>query len=93
VLIVVDTGPDKKPHFEFTPKSKWVERLRSGGDKYKSVEIDDLHVIVNGTVATATGRYSQKARREAKDNSSDGIYVDTWLQRHGQWQIVTSVFP
>ena len=47
MLIVVDTGPDKKPHFEFTPKSKWVERLRSGGDKYKSVEIDDLHVIVN----------------------------------------------
>ena len=93
VLIVVNTGPDKKPHFEFTPKAKWVDRLRSGGDAYDSVELDDLHVMVNGDVATVTGHYTQKATREGKDNTSDGVYVDTWVQRHGQWQVVTSVFP
>ena len=93
VLIVVNSGPDKKPHFEFTPKSQWVERLRTSSDKYESVEIDDLHVMVTGNVATVTGHYVQKATRDGKDNSSEGIYVDTWVERHGQWQVVTSVFP
>jgi ketosteroid isomerase-like protein len=93
VLIVVDTGPDKKPHFEFTSKSKWVDRLRAGGDKYDAVELDHLDVRVSGNVATVTGHYSQTATRDGKNNSSDGIYVNTWVQRQGQWQVITSVFP
>lgn len=93
VLIVVNTSPDKKSEFELTTKPKWVEMLRSGREKYDAVEIHDLRVLVNGDVATVTGQYSQKGTRDGKDISGAGLYVDTWVNRKGQWKLVSSVFP
>ena len=37
--IVVNTTPEKKSEFELTPKAKWVEMVRSGHEKYDTVEI------------------------------------------------------
>jgi len=93
VLIWVEAGPDKKSRFEVTTKSKWAEMLRSGREKYDSVEIHNLKVLVNGDVATVTGEYSQKGTSDGKDIGGAGLYVDTWVKRKGQWQLVSSVFP
>ena len=93
VLIVVRTTPDKKSAFELTTKPKWVEMLRSGREKYDAVEIHNLKILVSGDVATVTGEYSQKGTRDGKDITDAGLYVDTWVKRKGQWQLVSSVFP
>ena len=93
VLIQVNTGPDKVSRFDFTNKSTWVELVRSRHEKYDAVEIHNLKVLLHGDVATVTGEYSQKGTRDGKDISATGLYVDTWVKRNGQWQVVSSVFP
>jgi len=74
-------------------KTEWVESVRSGRDKYESVELHNIKVYLNGEIATATGNYSQKGTSGGKDKSAVGTYVDTWLRRDGRWQLVSSVFP
>jgi ketosteroid isomerase-like protein len=74
-------------------KSEWVESVRSGRDKYESVELHNLQVYFHGEVASVTGHYSQKGTSDGKDNSSAGTYVNTWVRRNGHWEIVSSVFP
>lgn len=93
VLIEVNTGSDKKSRFDVTNKSSWVEKLRSRREKYDSVEVHNLKVLLNGDVATVTGEYSQKGTSDGKDISAVGLYVDTWAKRKGQWRLVSSVFP
>ena len=93
VLIVVNTNPEKKSELELTSKSKWVEMIRSGREKYSSVDIHDLKVLLNGEIATVTGQYSQTGTSDGKDITSAGLYVDTWVKRKGEWQLVNSVFP
>jgi len=92
-LIEVSTGKDKQSRWDVTTKSEWVEKVRSAREKYDSVEIHNLKVILNGDVATVTGEYSQKGTTDGKDNSAAGLYVDTWVKRKGQWLLVNSVFP
>jgi ketosteroid isomerase-like protein len=93
VLIVVNTKPNKASEFELTTKPQWVETIRTGREKYDSVDVHDFKVLVNGDIATVTGQYSQKGTKDGKDNSSSGLYVDTWILRKGQWRLVSSVFP
>jgi ketosteroid isomerase-like protein len=93
VLIEVNTDSDKKSRFDTTTKSSWVETLRSGREKYDSVEVHNLKVVLNGDVATLTGEHSQKGTSDGKDISATGLYVNTWVKRKGQWKLVNSVFP
>jgi ketosteroid isomerase-like protein len=93
ILIVVNVGPDKQPQLEFTNKATWVEKVRSGHEKYDSVEIHDLKVLFNRDMATVTGAYSQKGTSDGKDISASGVYVNTWAKRHGQWRVINSTFP
>jgi ketosteroid isomerase-like protein len=93
VLIEVNTESGKKPSFEFSTKAQWVERVSSGREKYDSVEIHDLKVLLNGDVATVSGQYSQKGTQDGKDISASGLYVDTWVKRQGKWLLINSVFP
>jgi len=93
VLIAVDAPAGGKPRFEITTKSSWVEKVRSGREKYDSVEIHDLKVFFNEESATVTGTYSQKGTSDGKDISASGIYVDTWQKRNGQWKLINSTFP
>jgi ketosteroid isomerase-like protein len=74
-------------------KSEWVESVRSGRDKYESVELHNLRVYFHGEIASVTGHYLQKGTSDGKDNSSAGTYVNTWVRRNGHWEIVSSVFP
>ena len=67
--------------------------MRSGREKYDSVEIHDLKVLFNRDLATVTGAYSQKGTSDGKDISASGIYVDTWAKRNGQWRLINSTFP
>ena len=67
--------------------------VRSGRDKYESVELHNLRVYFHGEIATVIGHYLQKGMSDDKDNSATGPYVDTLVRRNGCWQIVSSVVP
>ena len=76
-----------------TNKTEWVNLVKSGREKYQSVELRNLKVYFHADVATVTGEYSQTGTRDGKDISESGVYVDTWVRKNGKWQVVSSVFP
>jgi ketosteroid isomerase-like protein len=76
-----------------TSKAEWIEFVRSGREKYTSVDLRNLKVYIHGDVATVTGEYSQAGTKDGKDISAAGLYVDTWVKRNGNWLLVSSVFP
>jgi ketosteroid isomerase-like protein len=80
-------------HWSTTPKSDWVESVRSRKEVYTSVELHNLTVHLQGSLAVVTGEYSQKGTSGSKDISAAGIYANTWAKRGGRWLVVHSVFP
>ena len=80
-------------HWSTIEKKEWVESVRKHKDVYTSVEVYNLTVHVQGTLAIVTGEYSQKGTSDGKDISATGIYADTWTKRGDRWLVVHSVFP
>jgi len=80
-------------HWAATGKTKWVESVRSHKEMYTSVELHDLTVHLQGTLAVVTGEYSQKGTNDGKDISATGTYANTWTKRGNRWLVVHSVFP
>jgi ketosteroid isomerase-like protein len=74
-------------------KDEWVGRVRSRQDVYTSVEVHNLTVHVQGTLAVVTGEYSQKGTSNGKDISAAGTYANTWVRRGNRWLVIHSVFP
>jgi ketosteroid isomerase-like protein len=94
VEIAMDTAPGtSKSGWATTTKAQWVELVRSGREKYTSVDLRNLKVYLHGDVATVTGEYSQTGTNDGKDISASGLYVNTWVRKNGNWQVVSSVFP
>jgi ketosteroid isomerase-like protein len=92
ITMVADTATNKTK-WKNTGKKDWLELIRSGHEKYESVDLSNLQVYFHGDVATVTGEYSQTGTRDATDISATGLYVDTWIKKSGQWRVVSSVFP
>jgi ketosteroid isomerase-like protein len=74
-------------------KKEWIDLVRSGREKYASVELRNIKVYLHGDIATVTGEYSQTGTKDGKDISASGLYVDTWVKKDGKWRVVSSVFP
>jgi len=92
-LTLVNDPATNKLRWKNTSKAEWVEMVRSGEEKYESVELRNLKVYLHGDVATVTGEYLQKGTRGGEDISATGVYVDTWAKKKGTWQVINSVFP
>jgi ketosteroid isomerase-like protein len=92
-LILQPATPTQKATWSSTTKDEWTELLRSGSEQYQSVELRNLHVYLQGDIATVSGEYSQKGTKNGADNSYDGVYVDIWVRRHGVWRVASSAFP
>ncbi len=94
VEIVSETAPSSgKTRWTTKHKAEWVDLVRSGRDKYKSVELNNLKVYLHGDVASVTGEYAQTGTEDGQDISATGLYVDTWVKKNGRWLVVSSVFP
>jgi ketosteroid isomerase-like protein len=74
-------------------KAEWVDWVRSGREKYTSVDLRNFKVYLHGDVATVTAEYSQTGTKDGKDVNASGFYVDTWVNKGGDWHVVSSVFP
>lgn len=94
VEIVMDTALDsKKSSWVTTSKPEWLALLQSGREKYESVELRNLKVYFHADIATVTGEYTQTSVKDGKQTTWTGVYVDTWVKKSGNWQVVSSVFP
>jgi ketosteroid isomerase-like protein len=94
VEIVMQTGTGtSKSSWLTISKTEWVHLVQSGREKYTSVDLRNLKVNLHGDVATVSGEYSQTVTKDGKDIGSSGLYVDTWVKKNGNWQVVSSVFP
>jgi ketosteroid isomerase-like protein len=80
-------------HWSATGKKEWIEEVRRHTEVYSSVEVRNLTVHLQGTVAVVTGEYSQTGTKNGKDITASGIYANTWLRRNGRWVLIDSVFP
>jgi ketosteroid isomerase-like protein len=93
VEIIMESGPDiKTSRWATTNKAEWVTLVQSGREKYQSVELRNLKVFFHADVATVTGEYSQTGTKDGKDISGTGLYVNTWVRKNRNWQVVSSVF-
>src|SRR5437764_12918809 len=63
-----------------------------GREKYAAVNLRNIKVYIHGEVATLSGEYPQTGSKDGKDISSNGLYVDTWVKRNGNWKMVSSIF-
>lgn len=92
-IVLKPAATTTKADWEVTGKAAWLGVLRSGREKYESVDLRNLKVYLHGDVATVAGEYSQTGTKDGKDISATGLYVDTWVKRNGRWQWVSGVFP
>lgn len=52
---------------------------------------DAMIVRVHGETAIVTGEYESSGVMEGKAFRHRGRFVDTWLQKHGQWVVVGGI--
>lgn len=89
-----DVASEKEAaHWISTTKREWVESVRSRTTKYKAVDLRNLTVHLQGSLAIVTGEYSQTTFDGTRDTNAKGIYANTWAKRNGRWLVVHSVFP
>jgi ketosteroid isomerase-like protein len=74
-------------------RDEWAEQLRSGHLKYRSVDLRNTKVVVHGDIAVFSGKYTEKGTTDGKEYTDEGLFTETWVNRQGQWIIVTSMFP
>jgi ketosteroid isomerase-like protein len=92
-LVWEPATPTTAAHWTATTKETWVQRVRHHTEVYSAVELRNLTVHLQGSMAVVTGEYSQVATNDGKDNTSSGIYTNTWVKRKGRWLVIQSMFP
>jgi ketosteroid isomerase-like protein len=93
MLWVAPATKTQPAHWHVRSRDEWVAMLRTGKVKYKSVELRNTRVRVNGDIAIFTGEYTQKALGDGTEADESGFFVETWAKRGGEWLAVSSVFP
>jgi len=71
-------------------KADWLERLRTDTDTYTYSKNDSMDVHMYGpNVATVCGTSTEKGTdKNGKKFSRSFTWVDTWMERNGQWQCI-----
>jgi uncharacterized protein DUF4440 len=71
-------------------KAEWLERMRTDTDTYTYSKNDSMDVHVYGpNIATVCGTSTEKGKeKNGKKFSRSFAWVDTWMERNGQWQCI-----
>ena len=94
VLMWVEPAANgQKAKWATRTRDEWAEQLRSGHRKYHSVDLRNTKVSVHGDIAIFSGEYTEKGATDGKEYTDEGLFTETWVNRHGQWIIVSSIFP
>ncbi len=75
---------------EIRNKAKQLEHMRSDADTYTSSKNDSMDVHLYGpNIATVCGTSTEKGKdKDGKEFSRSYAWVDTWMERNGQWQCI-----
>ncbi len=79
-------------HGEIRNKAEQIEHIRNDKDTYTSAKNDSMKVHVHGTdVAVVCGKSTEAGTdKDGKAFNRAYAWVDTWMQRNGQWQCIAS---
>jgi hypothetical protein len=71
-------------------KTDWLERMRSDTDTYTYTKNDSMDVHLYGpNIATVCGTSTEKGTdKKGTKFSRSFAWVDTWMERNGQWQCI-----
>lgn len=69
-------------------KKQFIDILRSGRTRYRSIEPADVTVRVFGSVAILTGRAQVAVLSKGQPNEFALRFTSAWVQRDGRWQFV-----
>jgi hypothetical protein len=77
---------------EIRNKSEQLEHMKSDTDTYTDSKNDSLKVHVYApNLATVCGTSTEKGKdKEGKEFSRSYAWVDTWMDRSGEWQCIAS---
>ncbi len=77
---------------ELRDKAKQVEHMKSDTDTYTESKNDTMKVHVYApNLATVCGTSTEKGKdKDGKEFSRSYAWVDTWMDRGGQWQCIAS---
>jgi ketosteroid isomerase-like protein len=69
-------------------KASWLEAMKSGKTKYKSVNCSDRKVRVFGDVALVTGKAAVEAEVNGQPRSLKLIFLVAWARTPQGWKFV-----
>lgn len=69
-------------------KAQDMANMKAGDLKFESFNIDDMKVRVYGDTAVVTGMSSVKGAYKGQDISGPYRWLDVFVKRKGQWQLV-----
>lgn len=72
-----------------THKSDEVAGIKSGDEKFESIDMSDVKVQEFGSMAVVTGKLVEKGHYKAVDLGGAYRFTDVWAKRSGRWQLVT----
>src|SRR5438270_197428 len=78
--------------YEIRNKTEQIEHMRSDTDTYSGSQNDTMKVHVYApNLATVCGTSTEKGKdKDGKEFNRSYAWVDTWMDRSGQWQCIAS---
>jgi len=67
-------------------KASWLESMRSGRTRYRSVKRSDERVRVHGDAALVTGRATLEVEVGGQPKTLQLRYLNVWLESGGGWK-------
>ncbi len=71
-------------------KEQWLQRFRSGGLKYESLDWDDVNVRTYGDAAVVTGHERGKVKYQNQAMENDLRTTLVWVRQDGRWLLAAA---
>lgn len=71
-------------------KQQYIASIKNGDNKYESVEVGDMDVMVSGNIGVVQGSDTEKSTNKGKDSSGKYVWMDVFEKKNGKWQAVRS---
>jgi ketosteroid isomerase-like protein len=69
-------------------KDQWIESIKSGAQRYKMFDRDDVQVRIYGDAAILTGRSKVSVTSKGQDKSFQLRFTAVYVKQQGRWQFV-----
>ncbi len=69
-------------------KQEYVQRLRSGAQKYDAIEYENITVHLYGETAVAHSHLTMRGTSNGKPFNDRLMMMNVWVNRGGHWQLV-----